>query len=438
MVEEEGLSRLSQPSDSSTSVTANWTLIDAEFDSVIRPVHHRLSVGEICPSEAAEIFTSLLRAHLERYLDIQTETGNGRPLLHRTRRIETTVSNLRTTKNKLRKNRGTNPSMFFNALRAYNNCLRAKRSGDRTKSLRQEEKHFRQNPWAFAKKACNDVNNFDPSFDKTAALSHFANTASRDRSTYSSMPSWIHEVMPAPTEPALIPFDLSPITPSLVKRTLYSRSSNSSPGDDGVSYHHLKKMPSTHHYLATLFSKVLLENQEAPHPWSGARIKLIHKGGDTNIPSNFRPIALSSVVGKIFHKILATRLENFAIDNNIIDTSAQKGFLTNINGTMEHIFAISAIVQNAMENGLPLSITFLDLANAFGSISHQLIFDILHHCKLPIQFINYITSLYSKLSAYIKTKHWSTQSFKVERGVFQGDTLSPNNFRLVDSAYTPP
>jgi len=197
--------------------------------------------------------------------------------------------------------------------------------------------------------------------------------------------------MPAPTEPALIPFDLSPITPSLGKRTLYSRSSNSSPGDDGISYHHLKKMPSIHHYLATLFSKVLLENQEAPHPWSGATIKLIHKSGDTNIPSNFRPITLS-VVGKLFHNILATRLENFAIDN-IVDNSAQKGFLTNINGTMEHIFAISAIVQNAMENGLPLSITFLDLANAFGSISHQLIFDIHHHCKLPTQFINCIPSL---------------------------------------------
>ena len=181
----------------------------------------------------------------------------------------------------------------------YNNCLWAKRSGDRTKSLRQEEKQFRQNPWAFAKKVCNDVKNFDPSFDKTAALSHFANTASRDHSAYSSMPAWIHEVMPAPTEPALIPFDLSPITPSLVKRTLYSRSSNSSPGYEGISYHHLKKMSSTHHYLATLFSKMLLENQEAPHPWSGARIKLIHKGGDTNIPSNFWPIALSSVVGKL-------------------------------------------------------------------------------------------------------------------------------------------
>ena len=154
------------------------------------------------------------------------------------------------------------------------------------------------------------------------------------------LPEWIDKVMPAPDPDEMTPFDLSAITPGSLKRILAKRSSNSSPGDDGITYHHLKKMPSTHHFLATLFSKILLEKQTAPDSWCEAGIKLVFKGGDKRSPANFRPIALTSAVGKLFHKIIALRLEQFALENNIIDTSLQKGFLTGINGTMEHIFSI--------------------------------------------------------------------------------------------------
>ena len=42
------------------------------------------------------------------------------------------------------------------------------------------------------------------------------------------------------------------------------------------------------------------------------------------------------------------------------------------------------------------------------------------HCK---EVTNYITSLYSKLTAYVKTKNWTTEMFRIKKGVFQGDTL---------------
>ena len=100
-------------------------------------------------------------------------------------------------------------------------------------------------------------------------------------------------------------------------------------------------MPSTHHFLATLFSTILLEKHTAPESWCEARIKLVYKGGDDHLPANFRPTALTSAVGKLFHKIIALRLEMFVMDNGIINTSFKKNFLTGINSTMEHIFCIS-------------------------------------------------------------------------------------------------
>ena len=97
---------------------------------------------------------------------------------------------------------------------------------------------------------------------------------------------------------------------------------------------------------------------------------------------------------------------------------------------MELTFAISAIIQNAVQNGLPLSVTFLDLKNAFGSVPHQLIYDMLAHIQLPPEVRSYITSAYSQLTTRVDTKNWSTPSFPISKGVFQGGTLSPLIFLI--------
>ena len=159
-------------------------------------------------------------------------------------------------------------------------------------------------------------------------------------------------------------------------------------------------------------------------------LSLIYKSGDPAIPANFRPIALTSVLWKIFHKILASRLEQYAIDSRVIDPSTQKGFLKGINGVIEHTFSMSAILERARSKGLPVTITFVDLRNAFGSIAHGLVHDTLEVLKGPIQVRKYIRNLYAQLKATIRTRQWSSPEFSIKRGVFQGDTLSPIIFLL--------
>ena len=156
---------------------------------------------------------------------------------------------------------------------------------------------------------------------------------------------------------------------------------------------------------------------------------MIHKKGDTTDPANFRPIALTSVIGKLFHKILANRLERYLIFNDMVDKSLQKGFLSGVNGCIGHVFAIQSMIINAMEHSLLLSLSFIDLKNAFGYISHNYISDI-KSIKLLPQFTSYLTNLYSSISAHISTKDWKTQSFPISKGVFQGDTVSPLLFLI--------
>ena len=210
-----------------------------------------------------------------------------------------------------------------------------------------------------------------------------------------------------------------------MKRTLRKCSTSSSPEADQIAYFYLRILPSTHYFLATLFTKILLETNEGPQSMFSAEITLIPKGGDPSNPKNFRPIALSSVIPKLFHKIVAKQLESYLLKNGIINPSIQKGFLSGVNGTAEHIFTTTAIIDNAIQHGSPLVVAFLDLQNAFGSVAHVLITDILTHIKLPDSLITYISDGYSNLTGYVKTKDWKSPMFKIKCGMFQGDTLSP-------------
>ena len=140
---------------------------------------------------------------------------------------------------------------------------------------------------------------------------------------------------------------MSPITPSIIKKVLRKRPSSSSPGDDGITYHHLKMMPPSHHLLATLFSKLFLCSHVPPTLWTHAKIIMIHKKVTPQTLQTSALLHLTSVVRKLFHKILANRLECYLILNEMIDKSLQTGFLSGVNGVLLYKCTSFAFTKNA-------------------------------------------------------------------------------------------
>jgi len=125
----------------------------------------------------------------------------------------------------------------------------------------------------------------EPSFSAETAHAYVRDSTASSQQTYQTLPEWVSQVMPSTDCDEQIKFDLSAITPSTIRNVLKGRPSNSSPGEDGITYHHLKKsLPSAHYFLATLFSKILLEDHVAPESWCQAKIKLIPKSSK---PENF-------------------------------------------------------------------------------------------------------------------------------------------------------
>ena len=63
---------------------------------------------------------------------------------------------------------------------------------------------------------------------------------------------------------------------------------------------------------------------------------------------------------------------------------------------------MKAIINHAKSQGMALTVTFIDLQNAFGSVPHKPVSD-------------YISSAYSQLQAFIFIKNWSTPAFPTSK-----------------------
>ena len=92
---------------------------------------------------------------------------------------------------------------------------------------------------------------------------------------------------------------------------------------------------------------------------------------------------------------------------------------------------VQEIIQHAKDHKRTVHVTWFDLQDAFGSVSHDLIPLVLKHYNLPPDIINYINNIYSKLQGRVVTKDWESEVFKFKRGVFQGDPYSSTIFLIV-------
>ena len=110
---------------------------------------------------------------------------------------------------------------------------------------------------------------------------------------------------------------------------------------------------------------------DVPLPWKQAVTVLIYKKGESSDVSNFRPIALMSCIYKLLMGIMAKRLTCWSIDMGLLSDEQKSARLTE--GCFEHAYILKSIVGQAQRNKKRLSLAWLDICNAFGSVPHSVI-----------------------------------------------------------------
>ena len=134
--------------------------------------------------------------------------------------------------------------------------------------------------------------------------------------------------------------------------------------------------------------------KEIPSIWCKATTIFIYKNGDTNDASNFRPITLEPVALKVLTLLIRDRIYSFLASNNYIESEIQKSSVPGMSGTYEHIANLSYLINHARKKQKSLTITLIDLRNAFGEVHQNLIETILEYHHVDQQVRDIVKLLY--------------------------------------------
>ncbi|XP_060584269.1 uncharacterized protein LOC132740392 [Ruditapes philippinarum] len=170
--------------------------------------------------------------------------------------------------------------------------------------------------------------------------------------------------------------------------------------------------------------KVVWRKGEVPEAWKEAEGIFTPKERNSKTVNQFRTISLLNVEGKIFFAILARRLTSFLTTNAYIDTSVQKGGVPCFSGCVKHTSAITQLIQEAKTGKKDLTVVWLDLANANGSIPHQLIYTALKHYHVDNHVQKIITSYLDGIKLRFSIGDQLTKWQKFEKGIVTGCTVS--------------
>ncbi|GFU52103.1 retrovirus-related Pol polyprotein from type-1 retrotransposable element R2 [Nephila pilipes] len=202
---------------------------------------------------------------------------------------------------------------------------------------------------------------------------------------------------------------------------------NSASGPDGIFYSNFKSRDPGAHVLSAFFNKVL-DLSTVPSSWKEAKVVLIPKPGDPLDISNWRPVSLLNTGGKVFSSVLAARISSWANINSRL-SPFQKGFREN-DGCSEHNFILEQAITGAKRLHLDLSMAWLDLENAFGSVPHRFILEALGHAGVPSSTVAIISAIYTGSTSTIRTSAGWTGPIPMRAGVRQGCPLSAILFNL--------
>ena len=137
----------------------------------------------------------------------------------------------------------------------------------------------------------------------------------------------------------------------------------------------------------------------------------------------------------MFTSVLRNRLFEYVKNNNYIECCIQKGLVPKMSGSFEHTALLAHLIRDAKLKQKSIVITLLDLKNAFGEVQHNLIHTILKYHHVPDPFTSIVKNLYDGFRTSITTKDYATPFLRIEKGVLQGDCLSPLLFNLCMNSF---
>jgi len=163
-------------------------------------------------------------------------------------------------------------------------------------------------------------------------------------------------------------------------------------------------------------------SQGLPEQWGLAQIIYLHKNkGDRQEVSNYRPISLTSAVGKLHTKVLLHRIQPH------IETllSKNQGCARSGQGATEHLWATLAVIREHVQEQSPVYGFFADVAKAYDQVWREGLYLALYGAGIRGRMWYTIQNWLATVCVTTKWNNVTGPNVKLEQGLRQGCALRP-------------
>ncbi|KAG1444907.1 hypothetical protein G6F56_010111 [Rhizopus delemar] len=232
--------------------------------------------------------------------------------------------------------------------------------------------------------------------------------------------------LPSGSTPSTTFINNSPFAPFTIYNYIGQLPTRKAPGTDHIKAEMLKPISTELSQLLSWFFSLCTQWSYVPSLWRHAQVFPIFKKGDSSLPSNYRPISLTSVFRKLLEFSLAPWLTSVSPRLDL----AQGGFRPR-RSALDQALCLHELMQSYYRRShrFPV-VAFLDIKSAYDTADRRVIWDALSNSGASGPLLPLLVHLFDDVSISVLISNHSSLPFSPVTGVLQGSVLSPHLYSV--------